>query len=331
MKKMSKESRIIVLLVMLAAVIFPLFLDHGNNYIFQILGKCVIYSMCAISLNLLMGYTGQFSLGHGAFFMVGAYTFGISTVIHHVSPWLALVLAVIVCYMVGYVLGFAGCKFSAIYLAMITLGFSKVLTLVVTNEVWLTKGTNGISGIPKFSFWGYKLNTFSFYFFALACLIVMLYLYYNMVNSATGRAFKAVRGKPIAAATMGVNVNRYKLLVFAISSAMAGFAGALYASMLTYISPTSFSSVSISLIIMTIVGGCGTLFGPVIGACILTILPEFLRGAGTYIDGMYGVLALVTILFMPAGIMGGLVALRKMVAEKSPFGKAMDKGKGAAK
>ncbi|MDO4345219.1 MAG: branched-chain amino acid ABC transporter permease [Eubacteriales bacterium] len=328
---MSRESRIIVLLVVLAAVIFPCFLDHGNNYIFQILGKCAIYSMCAISLNLLMGYTGQFSLGHGSFFMVGAYVFGIAAGVYHVNPWIALVLSVAVCYLVGYILGFAGCKFTAIYLAMITLGFSKVLTLVVTNEVWLTKGPNGISGIPKISFFGYKLNTFGFYFFALACLIIMFYLYYNMVNSATGRAFKAVRGKPIAAATMGVNVNRYKLLVFAISSSMAGFAGALYASMIAYISPSSFSGISVPLIIMTIVGGCGTLFGPVIGACVLTVLPEFLRGAGTYIDGVYGIVALATILFMPTGIMGGLVALRKVIAEKRFSGKSVYEKKGAAK
>ena len=189
---------------------------------------------------------------------------------------------------------------------MATTGFARAVNLVIINEGWLTGGANGFTGIPRLVLFGKKLSNFGFYFVALAVFLLVCLVCYRLVYSRTGRAFQAIRMSPIAAEAMGINVSRYKFLVSGISASMAGLAGCLYALNLNYLSADMFNNTSVMLITMTITGGLGSLFGPVIGTLVIGTLPELLRPVSSHLNGVYGVLIILVMLFMPDGIYGAI-------------------------
>ncbi len=316
----SKENMpkaVLTAAALLAALVLPLI--FSSRYYLIILTNILLFSICAESLNLLLGYTGQISLGHGAFFMVGAYTFSILTKSYAVNQWLAILGSIVICILLGLLLGIPSCKVSAIYLAMVTAGFASVITLFVTNEAWLTNGPNGITGVSRPVIFGHKLTTLEFYYFCLLVLILVIIMVRNIVNSRTGRALMAVRGNTIAAAAMGVNVNHYKLMVFAVTSALAGLAGALYSMDMGMTGPSLFGTHSFLFLTSTIVGGMGSLAGPIVGAALVTMLPEWLRFAQTYMNGLYGIMIALVILFLPKGIYGGIESLLNKYSASGSF------------
>ena len=325
MHKAKKSTWMIIGVMIAIALIAPLLVGRKNNYMLNILISYCYFGILAASLNLLIGYTGQMSLGHAAFMAIGGYSYAILNKTLGLHFLLAMVGAVAISFVCGLFIGLACSKLSTIFLAMTTAGFAKAVTITITNEKWLTGGANGFTGIPKLRIFGHKLSNFELYYVALAIALLVFLFCYRLIYSKTGRAMQAVRNAPIAAAAMGINVNGYKFLVCGISAALAGLAGCIYAINMNYLSADMFNKTSITLLTMTVCGGMGSLFGPVVGTLVIGTLPELLRAFSTYLDGVYGVMIILVMLFMPQGIYGGIRDLAEKLTKKNTPEKAVRK------
>ena len=309
MHKTDTKTRILVVALIAIAIAMPYILGPNNNYMINILISYCYYGILTASLNLLLGYTGQISLGHAAFMAIGGYSYAILTKTCGMHFLPAMILAVLISFLFGLLLGLACCKLNAIYLAMTTAGFFKAVTLFITNEAWLTGGANGFTGIKKWVVFGFKMKNFHFYFVSLALALLVFLLCYRLIHSKNGRAMQALCTAPIGAAAMGVNVNGYKMKICGISAALAGLAGVLYAVNMSYLSADMFNKTSTMLLTMAVVGGMGSLFGPILGTLTIATLPELLRPVANLLDGVYGVLIVVIVLLVPSGLNGGLKQL----------------------
>ena len=302
MKKKTNPGTLILLLVLLALLTaFPFCV---SNYIIQIAVYCGIYIMLAVSLNLLVGYTGIFSMGHVAFFCIGAYT----------SALLAtkLEIAFPVCFMaggigaafIGALVGFATLRLNDIFLAFTTMGLGEVIRIIIQNASF-TNGALGVAGIPMPMLAGRKMTRIEFYFMVLIMVLILVYLVSRLVHSNTGRTLKMIRDDANAASSLGVNVFRYKMTIMILSCFVAGLAGSLYATFLQYINASNFSiSISINIIAMVAIGGMGTISGPIIGAILLQVLPEAIRFLSNYRQLMFGIALVISIMFAPRGLVG---------------------------
>ena len=327
MKKISCSTVIAVVALLAVACIAPLVVGITNNYMINILCSYCYFGIMCCSLNLLLGYSGQISMGHAAFMMIGAYTYGILNKFYHVHFLIAMVLAIIVSFLAGLLLGAACCKLNAIFLAMTTVGFYKAVSTFIVNEDWLTGGATGIPAIAKWSFFGFKLKNWQFYYISLLVLCLVFLFCYRLIHSKTGRAMQAMCSAPIASAAMGVNNNGLKFLICGISGALAGLAGVLYAVTNSYLSADMFATVSISSLAMTVVGGMGTLWGPVFGTLVITTLPEALRSFANHLDGIYGLVIILACIFMPDGIYGFVRrAARAIMARRTARKEPAEKG-----
>ena len=316
MHKTKKSTWTVIGIMIVIALLAPIIVGRKNNYLLNILISYCYFGILASSLNLLMGYTGQTSLGHAAFMAIGGYTYAILNKTLGIHFLLSTVGAILISFACGLFIGFACSKLSAIFLSMTTSGFAKAVMLIIINVKWLTGGANGFTGIPKLTILGYKITNFELYYLALAIALLVFLFCYRLIYSKTGRAMQAIRNAPIAAAAMGINVNGYKFLVCGISAAVAGLAGCIYAVNMNYLSADMFNKTSITLLTMTVCGGMGSLFGPVIGTLVIGTLPELLRPFSEYLDGVYGVMIILVMLFMPKGIYGGIHSLIKKINKK---------------
>jgi branched-chain amino acid transport system permease protein len=285
-------------------LIAPAFL---KNYGIYLLTTWMIFIIATMGLNLTVGYAGQKSLGHAAFFGIGAYTVAI-LMKAGLSFWLGLPAAALICFIVGIVLGSPALRVQAIYLAFATLGFNTAIWLVMRNEEWLTGGTFGINNIARPHLLGLSLEGNGAYFhFVFAVTLVMAALLWGLLRSPWGKAFTALRDNPIRAESLGVNVRNYTLLSFAIGAAYAGVAGALFASLVQFIEPAPFAvGASIMMYLMVVVGGPGYFFGPVLGALVGVVVPEWLRDvpfvASWYLP-LFGASVIVLMIWLPDGLL----------------------------
>jgi branched-chain amino acid transport system permease protein len=288
-------------LVLLLAV--PPFL---KNYGIYLISYWLVFVIATMGLNLTVGYAGQKSLGHAAFFGLGAYTVAILAKAG-ISFWLGLPLAAIGCFLVGIGLGFPALRVQTIYLAFATLGFNTAVWLVMRNEEWLTGGTFGIdiSSFGRPGLLGLSLDkNLSYYYFVLGMTVLLAGLLWGLLRSPWGKAFTALRDNPIRAESLGINVQSYTLLAFAIGAAYAGVAGALFAHLVQFIEPAPFSvGTSIMMYLMVVVGGPGYFFGPVIGAAVGVLLPEWLRFAQAWYLFVFGTMVIVLMLWLPDGLL----------------------------
>lgn len=279
------------------------------RYVLFVCNLAMIYAVLALGLNLLTGYGGQISVGHAAFFGIGAYTSAILCVDYGWSFWTALPAATLVSSACGLVLGIPTLRLRGHYLILATLGFGEIVRLILQNWQQLTKGPTGIVGIPPIQIGTYSLeNEQRFYYVALAFLALALLVTHRIVRARSGRELISVRDNELAAELMGVNTMRVKLFAFMISAAFAGAAGSLYAHMSGSISPDVFTfEISVAVLVMVMLGGAGTLYGPVFGALLLTAMPEILREFRDYYLLFYGVGILLLAIFLPRGMAGLLV------------------------
>ncbi len=328
MKTANKSTKIIIPTLAAISLIVPLFL--GNNYFYDIFIMAGVYTIIGSGMNLLLGFTGQLSMGHAAFYGFGAYITAIGMKSYGVPFWACVLLSVLFCFVTGMLLGSTSCKLSGIFLVVVTTGFNTIVNLILVN--WDFTGKSfGIPGIPKIKLFGSPLTKLQYCYLILLFVFLALFVSYRIVKSKTGRAFQAMRDNPIAASSVGVNVSKYKLLVFAVSAVYAGVAGALYASNIGYISPTSFNAnVSVTIITMTVLGGLGDLAGCIVGAIVVGVLMEVLRKFGAYQLTIYGLLIVVILIFMPKGIMGAIRSIYGKIASKlskSPHEAAANEGR----
>jgi branched-chain amino acid transport system permease protein len=277
-----------------------------------------INTMLAVALNLLLGFAGQISLGHAAFFGLGAYISGILTATHGINPWLSMLSAAVMVGILAFGLGFPILKLKGHYLAMATLGFGIIIYIVLNETVDLTGGPSGLSGIPNL-----KLGTLVFdgdlknYYLIWCFTLVTMLLSINLANSRIGRALRAIHDSEVASRVMGVNARLLKVQVFTLSAIISAVAGSLYAHTMSFISPASFGfNFSVELVTMVIIGGLGSIFGSFLGAALLTMLPEMLRVVQDYDIVVYGMLLITMTMFMPKGLAGGIAALVRLVRSK---------------
>ena len=250
-----------------------------ESYLLTVMVFIGIYTMLAVALNLLLGYAGQISLGHAAFYGLGAYTTGSLCTKFHFNPWLAIFCGIVLTAGVAYLIGVPSLKLKGHYLAMATLGFGEIVFIVFNELSVLTGGPSGMTSIPRLSIFHFALNTdLRFYCFVWVIVLVSIIISINIVNSRVGRALLAIHGNESAALAVGVNVASYKVQVFVLSAVFASIAGSLYAHFVTFISPSSFGFMqSIMLVTMVVIGGMSDIWGACLGALIITILPEYLH------------------------------------------------------
>jgi branched-chain amino acid transport system permease protein len=266
-----------------------------------------IYALITIGLSLLMGYAGQVSLGHAAFFGIGAYVSGILTTRFLFNPWLALLIGVLAAALIALAVGAPSLRLRGHYLAMATLAFGIIINIVFREEVALTGGPDGMINIPRIAVFGWVVDsTAKFYYLVWAVTAGAFLFTANLLQSPSGRALRALHTSEPAAAAMGVDIARTKVVVFIYSAALAALAGSLYAHYMNFINPSSFDLFfSIKLIIMIALGGMHSIWGAIVGAILVAFLSmEWLHFFEAYEVVVYGLILLVVTVFLPKGLVG---------------------------
>lgn len=288
-------------------VLLPLFLP--NNYYYDVAIHMGVNAIVVVGLNLLIGYAGQISLGHAGFFGLGAYSSGILTASYGWSPVLALLAGVLGVSALAYLVARPILRLRGHYLAMATLGLGIIIAIVLNTEEGLTGGPDGMV-VPPFSLFGWELyGERTWYWVVGGLLVFSVWLALNIIDSPVGRAMRAVHGSEVAAQVVGVDTTHYKIMVFVMSAIFAGVMGSLTAHYAGFITPANASFLhSIEFVTMVVLGGMASVFGAVIGAVILTLLPQLLTGFEDYEMAVFGLILMLTMIFMPKGLVPTILA-----------------------
>ncbi len=298
----ARRTRTIVYAtVFVACVLAPYLLQ---TYPLFVLSLAIVNVVAVLGVNLVMGHAGQISLGQAGFAAIGAYTTALLMVNFGISFWAAIAVGAILAGVVGYVLGLPALRLGPLYVSMVTFGFGLIVVIILQNWYDLANGPNGMV-VPPPSIFGRELSPQEFHIPIVIITAGLFVLARNIVNSKHGRAFIALRESELAARGMGVNLAHYKTTAFAIGAIYAGVSGGLFAGLAQFVNPDSFVfQVSIIYVTMAILGGIDTLIGAAVGGLMLTLLPEFLRGAAQYKDFLTGLLLLLLLVFLPNGLVG---------------------------
>ncbi|MCX7780322.1 MAG: branched-chain amino acid ABC transporter permease [Negativicutes bacterium] len=310
--------------IILLALVFPLLGVKSYYLHVAILG--LLHAILALGLNLIAGYTGQLSLAQAAFFGIGSYVSALLMLNVKMSFWLAAPIGACAAALVGILFGLPTLRLKGPYFVISTLGFGEIIRLVFLNWESVTRGPNGLTGIPAPDDVALGFVTLTFdtktgaYYLVLVTLLAVLALYYNLVYSRIGRALRAIHSDQIAAEVMGINLTFYKVFAFALSAFLSGLAGALYAGYIRFISPDTFTiGEAVNILIMMVLGGMGTIAGPIIGAVSITYLLETMRVFADYRLIIYGLLMFFIILYMPQGLVGVLAMAKDFLAARFPL------------
>lgn len=280
-----------------------------NPYHLQVLTFIGINALLALGLNLLMGYAGQISLGHAAFYGIGAYTTAILTATWGLSPWLALPLAVGAAVGVAFLVGMPTLKLSGYYLGMGTLGFGMIAFILFREWDTVTGGASGFVGIPPLAVGPVVLTAGRNGFYLVwGVLLLTILVSRRVIDSRTGRALRAIHDSEKAARAVGVATMHLKLQVFVFSAGVAALAGFLYAHSVNFISPGSFDFLmSVRMVTMVVIGGMASIWGAILGASLLTLLPEWLHAFSDLEMVVYGLIMMGVMIVMPQGLTRGFL------------------------
>jgi branched-chain amino acid transport system permease protein len=311
---MGKRNKTYLFVYALAVASLPLVLT--NNYHLMVLNIAALNIVVVLGLTLLLGYAGQISLGHAAFFGLGAYLSAIFTTTYGLPLWPTVLLAMALTGGVAYVIGVPTLKLEGHYLVMATLGFNVIVYIVLVQLDSVTGGPSGFAGIPRLALGSLALDSdrkVYYLLWAVSCGVLLLSL--NLVHSRAGRAMAALSHNEIAARCAGIDVDSFKIKIFVMSAVLASLAGSLYAHYLTFISPGSFGIFySLQVVTMVLIGGLGSLWGAACGAIFLTVLPEALHAVKEYNVLVYGLILMAVLVFFPQGLfpaMAGVFSRRK--------------------
>lgn len=283
------------------------------EYLLYILVIACIYIILALSLNLIVGFTGLAALGHIAFACVGAYTSSLLALNFGISPWIGLLAGAILASIFGIIIGYPSLRLKGDYLALATLGLGVIIYSIANNWIALTRGPMGLPGIPPLSIFGHEIASAGSYLILTLIFVLITFLVIrNITNSPFGRVLKSIREDELATTAMGKNTTKYKLIVFVVGAFFAGIAGSLYAHYITFIDPSSFTVMeSVVVLLMVVFGGMANLWGSVFGATILIGFPELLRFLGIpssiaapLRQMIYGLLLIILMIWRPQGLMG---------------------------
>jgi branched-chain amino acid transport system permease protein len=287
-------------LAALVPVVFP------NPYVLQTLTNSWLYALLGLSLTLIAGTVGLVSLGHAGLLAIGGYSSALLAINCGVPVGLAILSAGLITAFLGTLLAFPAFRLRGHYLSIATLAIGEIVSLVILNWEWLTRGPIGLSGIPPLSLFGIELDTDrSIYWLALAVLVVLTALQFRLLGSHLGRVLRAVRDDDVAARSYGIGLNRYKALAFAVGSFAAGISGGITSHLYSYINHETFNAqLSILALTIVILGGMGNVTGAIVGSVLLVGLPEVFRVAAEYRVLIYGLVLLLLVRFRPQGLLG---------------------------
>lgn len=313
--KMNKNSLIFFVCTAVLCII-PLIVS--SDYSRHLCVNALIYVILAQGLNICLGYCGQLSLGQAGFYALGGYVFAILTTGLDFSWWDAAVIAVVITTLIGFLLSAISMRSRGGAFIIITILFASVVKIVTLNWTEVTNGQAGILSVPGMTFFGNQLTSkIEIYYYVLIFVIIMQFLTWRMVDSKIGRGFIAVGQDEILASSLGISPYHYSIAAFTIGAAFSAFAGCLHASFAQMVSPemSDFNNVMLYLIMMVVVGGRGTLWGPVAGAFIFTFLPEYLRLADILRIPILGMILILLVLFIPEGIIPALTKLTRKIKD----------------
>lgn len=309
--KNSQQKQLIgIAILVVALAVIPFF---ANSFMLSVMIMIGLYAIVTSGLTMLMGYAGQISLGHAAFYGIGAYSAAIVTGTYGLPSVLGILTGVVIATAIAIIIGIPTLKLKENYLALATLGFGIIIFVFFKEFKTLTGGLNGFFGIPSFEFLGFSFNTDTKFFY-LVWLILLLSILFssNIIHSRVGRALRSIHGSDIAANSIGVNIQLYKLKVFVLSAIYASIAGSLYAHYVSFINPELFTAMeSISLLIMVVIGGSSSIWGGMIGAIVYVLLNEGLKDfvpmilpsvGGEFQIIFFGVLLVIILIYMPQGL-----------------------------
>jgi branched-chain amino acid transport system permease protein len=302
---MTNLQKALLAVLLAGALVFPFV--AANEYYVYVMSLAYIMGIAAIGLNLILGYTGQLNLAHAGFMAIGAYTVGILTVDYNVPFWIAFVLAGVISAALGLAAGIVSLRLKTHYFSIFTLCVGFIIYLIIEKADALTHGTVGISSIPAPTGIGpvQFTSTIPQYYLVLGFLILSLWLMSRIVNSLLGRSFIAIRNSEDLAETLGINLMRTKVLAFVLSTFYAGVAGGLYAGFVRFLGPDlAREHHAFDMMAFILVGGIGTLFGPVLGAVLLTWVTQSLQFLQDYRMIVFGPLLILLVMYFPQGIIG---------------------------
>ncbi|MBD8003745.1 branched-chain amino acid ABC transporter permease [Bacillus norwichensis] len=326
------------LLVFLGIIFLsPIFIS--SQYLFTLLILIGIYSIITVGLSLLIGYTGQISIGHAAFFGIGAYISGVLTTKYEVSAWGAMLIGMVVTFCIAYIIGIPVLKLKGHILALATIAINVIVYILLLGLSKYTGGAGGLVGIPNLSLLGIDLgNQLYFYYFLWGIAFLVILFSMNIIRSSIGRLLRSIHDSEIGTETLGINVAKYKVMIFAISAAYASLAGSLYAHYINFIAPPTFYiTFSILLLVMVMVGGVHSIWGAIIGTMAIMFLNELIRFiAHNYLNVsgeveivFYGLIIILVMIFMPKGLVGIFERLRGNTSVKNRMKKSVTSEKGA--
>jgi branched-chain amino acid transport system permease protein len=303
----------------------------GSEYYVHLANMVGINVILTLSLNLLFGYTGQISVGHAAFYAIGAYTTAIFTARLQWPFWGAVPISMVVAGLAGAVLGLPALRLRGYYLAISTLGFAIVVYVVLQQFDMVTGGAVGITRIPRPHLFGYEFTTESgYYYLVLSATLFTFLVVRNIIASPPGRAMVAIRESESAAEALGVHVAKYKMIAFTVSAGLAGLAGSLFAPLSHYVNPDGFTVMeSVIILGMLVIGGLGSHLGAIIGGLLIILLPESISFVGDYRVFVYSSFMLLFVVLMPEGIAGMIHFLVNLLRSRfNPRGLAPRLGAG---
>lgn len=296
MKRLNKNNIVTAVCVLLLYVLGQILISNGtiDSYIVLNLIVVGINIILAVSLNLITGFTGQFSLGHAAFMSIGAYTSAVVTANFNLPFGVGILAGAVIAAIAGIIIGIPTLRLKGDYLAIATLGFGEIVRIIILNNEYLG-GASGLNDIPQYTNW-----TWMYVMVALTIILIK-----NFINSKSGRACIAIREDEIATESMGVNTTFYKVLAFGVGAFFAGIAGALYSGYFYFIKPDAFGFMkSIDILVIVVFGGMGSITGSVVGAIALSVISVLLQGVPELRMVIYSVILFLIMVYRPQGIMG---------------------------
>jgi branched-chain amino acid transport system permease protein len=291
---------LVIGLALLVALLPPLL---PSTFYVRVVALVFINALAVLGLNLLMGFAGQVSLGHAGFFGIGAYAVAVGPTHLGLPTWLSLICGTALAALIALIVGRPILKLRGYYLAVATLGMGMLIAMVVSNEAQITGGPNGMP-VPRLVLFGWRATGPQvWYWISGITLVIGVWIAINLIESPTGRAFRAIHDSETAARVLGVNVARYKLIAFVLSAAYAAVAGSYFVLFDGFVTPETSSFLrSIEFVVMAVLGGLGSIFGSIVGAAILVLLPQFLTVFHDYEHIVLGAIIIVFLIFLPAGI-----------------------------
>lgn len=292
-------------------------LTGQGRYIMDIAVTCLIYMVLALGLNIVVGMAGLLDLGYIAFYAVGAYSAALLTTQFHWPVWAVFPVGALAAALFGILLGIPTLRLRGDYLAIVTLGFGEIIRIALNNLDSVTHGPQGISGIAKPYFFGTELRDPNFLYFIILAILVFTWLVVrNLENSPIGRAWIAIREDELAAGAMGIHTIKMKLLAFALGASFAGLAGVFFGSKMGFVSPESFTFMeSVLIVSMVVLGGMGSIPGVMLGAIMISVLPELFRNFSQYRFLIFGCVMIIIMLIRPQGLIADARHTRELARE----------------